>query len=379
MVCLPSYASGLKFSTAGGGTGDITGVFDCSTGACTTPTIATGEYLDGGTATVDEASEGILAPRGNDCSAAITDGQLCWDSDNDLLYVGTGVAASEIGSGGASEFTNVGKDIYPDNTDEGVLIGGTNWINSDILFSQDGGAVFNDQGAAVNFRVETDTEQNAILLDGTNQTLTINVPLQVSGDSSQISGDSGGFINFDTANSIAIGMSNGTYNESILLDFDSTSNAVLVTSTTGVHTISFDTVAISSDGVSTMTLGRFSEVKPEPTKCVTLIEPDQIFTVSQDVAFFHFNANKYPNGIEITKAYMTTSTSADSTQVWIAKDGPTSPSGTKLTTLNTSTSSATASEVPDTEGTVGSGKFLFVSIDNVNVNWSQACIDYYKL
>jgi hypothetical protein len=70
--------------------------------ADSTAVIASGEYLDGGTATVDAANEGIFLPRGTDCSAATGEGQMCWDTDDDVHYIGTGsgvVAAGGHGDG----------------------------------------------------------------------------------------------------------------------------------------------------------------------------------------------------------------------------------------------------------------------------------------
>lgn len=81
--------------------GDITDVFSATSGAANQLTIGTGEYLDGGTATVDSGvTEGIFLPRANDVSGCTAEGRICWDSDNDKLYVGDNSTAKEIGGGG---------------------------------------------------------------------------------------------------------------------------------------------------------------------------------------------------------------------------------------------------------------------------------------
>jgi hypothetical protein len=78
---------------------DVTDVWDCSTGDCNTMTIGESEYLDGGA--VDGTTDPYIAlPRGNDCSGIATDGSICWDSDDNRLYVGDGSAPpTEIEAG----------------------------------------------------------------------------------------------------------------------------------------------------------------------------------------------------------------------------------------------------------------------------------------
>jgi hypothetical protein len=88
----------IEYNTNGGSVADITSVWDVTSGAVATPTIGSGEYLDGGSGTtVDASGEGIILPRGVDVSAATAEGQISWDSDDDILYVGDGAAVSQIG------------------------------------------------------------------------------------------------------------------------------------------------------------------------------------------------------------------------------------------------------------------------------------------
>lgn len=106
-------AAAPTWEAAAGG-GDITSVWDTASGAVTTPKIGTGEFLDGGTATTDAAGEGILLPRSNDVSAATAEGQISWDADNDLLYVGDGVAVVSIA--GAFDSTAVDATTWSDGS-----------------------------------------------------------------------------------------------------------------------------------------------------------------------------------------------------------------------------------------------------------------------
>ena len=95
------------------GAGDITSVWDTASGAVTQPVISSGEFLDGGTATSDAAGEGILLPRANDVSAATAEGQISWDADDDLLYVGDGVGVVSIA--GSFDSTAVDDTTWSDN------------------------------------------------------------------------------------------------------------------------------------------------------------------------------------------------------------------------------------------------------------------------
>lgn len=88
-----------KIETLSSGSGDITDVWSVTTGDANQPVIGTGEYLDGGTATVDSTSEGFLHPRGTSCSAATSEGQDCWDTDDtgEGLQIGDGTQSVRVG------------------------------------------------------------------------------------------------------------------------------------------------------------------------------------------------------------------------------------------------------------------------------------------
>ena len=106
--CL-TYESGtadLEWQACSAGAGDVTDVWGCASGDCNTPTIGSGEKLDGGTATVDSTDEGILLPRATSCAGATSEGQVCWDTDNDSLYVGDG-AAAQVQTSGSGDVTDV--------------------------------------------------------------------------------------------------------------------------------------------------------------------------------------------------------------------------------------------------------------------------------
>jgi len=64
-------------------------------------TLADGTLLDLDAINVSGTSEGLLLPQTTSCASGTAEGQLCWDTDNDTLYVGSGSAATAISSGGS--------------------------------------------------------------------------------------------------------------------------------------------------------------------------------------------------------------------------------------------------------------------------------------
>ena len=61
-------------------------------------------------------------------------------------------------AGGSSEWTDTGTILHPTDssgTVDSVVVGGTTTANSDVVLGVDGSAVFNDQAAGVDFRVES--------------------------------------------------------------------------------------------------------------------------------------------------------------------------------------------------------------------------------
>lgn len=88
--------SSIAVAQAGGGAGDgdVTDVFNCASGDCGQVTMGDGDLLDMSTIPLDSSTEGLILPQNaEDCSAATAEGQVCWDSANDVLFIGDGTAA----------------------------------------------------------------------------------------------------------------------------------------------------------------------------------------------------------------------------------------------------------------------------------------------
>lgn len=82
--------------------------------------IIDGQKLDASNVDCDATDEGIILPQDGvaSCANATTEGQICWDSANDDLYVGDGAAAQKMNGGaGAGDMT---KAVY-DADDDGLV------------------------------------------------------------------------------------------------------------------------------------------------------------------------------------------------------------------------------------------------------------------
>src|SRR3990167_3517787 len=54
--------------------------------------LSDGDFLDMSAINASNNREGIKLPQNTSCSSATAEGQLCWDTDDDKLYVGTGTS-----------------------------------------------------------------------------------------------------------------------------------------------------------------------------------------------------------------------------------------------------------------------------------------------
>src|SRR3989338_4197383 len=108
----------LSWASDSTGTGDITDVFNCSSGDCASVTMADGDLLSAASVNPNTTTEGIILPQATSCSSATAEGQICWDTDGDSLYLGTGSAVTAMGTGNG-DVTDVNEGNYIDVTDSG--------------------------------------------------------------------------------------------------------------------------------------------------------------------------------------------------------------------------------------------------------------------
>ena len=112
-------------------------------------------------------------------------------SDTEVLaWNATDAEWEPTASGGTSQWTDTGTVLHPtESTLDNVVVGGTTAGNSDIVLGVDGSAVFNEQGSDVDFRVESDTKDNAFIVQGSDGKVGIGITapqkdLSVSGGGS---------------------------------------------------------------------------------------------------------------------------------------------------------------------------------------------------
>lgn len=146
----------LGFGEAFGGTGDLaviaSGTFFKSAGA-------TGGAISG---SIFHTKDGLSYLQAGP-NVTITSGS-------------NGQITIEAASSTSAEWTDGGTFLRPSDSSgaEHVVIGGTSIGAADILLSADGGAVFNQQSGAVDFRVESNNKQYALFVSGnTDQVLIL--------------------------------------------------------------------------------------------------------------------------------------------------------------------------------------------------------------
>ena len=108
--------------------------------------------------------------------------RLAKGTDDHVLTMNGNVPNWEAasGGGGSSEWTDTGSVLHPTDssgTADAVVIGGTTAGNSDIAFNTDGSAVFNEQSASVDFRVESNGNANMLFVDGSADAVGIGTSL----------------------------------------------------------------------------------------------------------------------------------------------------------------------------------------------------------
>lgn len=84
-------------SDAPAGSGDVTDVFSCASGDCSSITVADGDLLNMSGINASGTAEGLILPQGASTTSATAEGQLSWDTDGDYLTVGTGSSYRTIG------------------------------------------------------------------------------------------------------------------------------------------------------------------------------------------------------------------------------------------------------------------------------------------
>ena len=112
-------------------------------------------------------------------------------------------------------------------------------------------------------------------------------------------------------------------------------------------------------------------------KDITIVEPNLIQGVMDEVPMFSVDSYNFPNGITITAIYL--STSADSSlavnlEEWTEPDG----SGTETTIDNIATAgSDEQTETTISDPNVAAGTTIFLDLDSTDVNWLHLTVWFY--
>ena len=121
---------------AGAGSGDITDVFNCSTGDCASIALTDGDLLDMSAVAPNTTTEGLKLPQAASCVGATADGQACWDTDDNVLVIGTLGGQKIVGKDEMTYLTP--SEWMPELTNgpEKALIDGTNFDYLVLAFDQ---------------------------------------------------------------------------------------------------------------------------------------------------------------------------------------------------------------------------------------------------
>ena len=164
----------LECNAAGAGGGDVTSVGDeCITGACDDINIADGQKIELNDVNMSGTAEGLFLGQTTDCSAATAEGQVCWETDANKLWVGNGGGVTEVGSG-TSIWSTAGS-LYSMDTDTDDVSIGAAAINTAKL-SIDGDT---DQ---VQFAIQGHATQTSNLVELEDSGGTVQFRIDVSGD-----------------------------------------------------------------------------------------------------------------------------------------------------------------------------------------------------
>lgn len=126
-------------------------------------TWADGDLVDFSSMTPNTATEGLKLVQSADCSAQTAEGLVCWDSDNDTLYIGNSTGVTEVGSGGGGSVTLRESDTSPSVSSVTTIEFGPATTSEDefIVTDQTGGVARIEIGNKVGKLNEAETVTSA--------------------------------------------------------------------------------------------------------------------------------------------------------------------------------------------------------------------------
>lgn len=320
-----SLASSIPTWDTPSGAGDITQVFGVSSGDASALTAASGDSLD--MSSGDYSKPNVHA---TDCSGVTGEGRTCWDTDDNLLYIGDGASAVLIGpsSGGDSVSVNSSSTTDPDfvSTGDIAFTNTSNTITGDI----NTGVIVN---ADINGSAAIDVSKTA-LVDGTGLTLSTNT------------------LNCDTPTTSAVGC------------VELTTTAEVDTGTDTSRAVTADALAGSNFGEKSVSI----QVTAGTTNTATG-DGQAYIVIPSSVAGMDL--------VEVSATVITAGTTG-TTDIQIRnKTDSVDMLSTKMTIDSTETSTATAATpavIDTTKDDVTTGDVLAVDVDAVSTTPAQGLV-----
>jgi len=96
---LQTDGAGVLIWATSSGSGDITDVFNCSSGDCASIVAGATDLLNFSGNDSSTTTEGLILPQhATTCAGGTAEGQVCWDADSDALLIGNGATLTTVGS-----------------------------------------------------------------------------------------------------------------------------------------------------------------------------------------------------------------------------------------------------------------------------------------
>ncbi len=264
-----------------------------------TLTFIDGDLINLSSVNVSGTGEGLILPQNTSCSSGIAEGQICWDSDTEALYVGTGSGIQLIGGSGGGDITAVGNiatgDAFTSGTPGLELYFATSGFLG--LGSSAGNISFTDSGTDVIDINNANLDVNANTLVGSTATIdfsefdvsgtTGSVTINDGGDLGQVSIE-GTILDIDSLTFAGAGSVLTAGATSLTIDAGGAASLNLGNTNANAITLGRTGITTTNPGAftvtQTLTANGAVSFTPSSTSGVTLnLDTDSLFTLDSSV------------------------------------------------------------------------------------------------
>lgn len=111
---------------------------------------------------------------------------------------------------------------------------------------------------------------------------------------------------------------------------------------------------------------------------LTVLQPQLVQAVADDIAYIYVGSDAFPNGIEITQLHLATPVSSTYS---LTLNQRLSPNGSDTAIATIATSASTEADVTPagTNGKVPAGSYIFVDFPTTSLSWFQLTLTYQEL